>query len=339
MKRSSHLIERIIEPDNLRLAFYKAKKGKALSTAVAHYRKSLDDRLLDLRAQVDSGQVQVGNYRYFKVYDPKERNICASAFSEQVLHHALMNVCHPHFERQQIFDSYASRPGKGVHAALHRAAQFNRFPDHWFLKLDMRKFFDSLHHRVLKTQLHRLFKEERLLSIFGQIIDSYEVLPERGVPIGNLTSQYFANHYLSGLDHFVKETLGCKAYVRYMDDLVLWHPDKHWLKAAEQQINAYTQEKLRLQLKPTLLNACSRGLPFCGYKLQNHHLLLSQRSKKRYIRKMRNLKEAYLEGLIDESTYQRRTLPLIAFTEFADARVLRRKVLTSIGDPCTYDEV
>lgn len=213
MKRANHLLEPISDPENLRLAFWKASKGKRYSSEVSEYGNGLEINLLRLRKQIMTAQVEVGDYRFFKVYEPKERQICASAFGEQVLHHAMMNVCHDYFERTQIFDSYASRKGKGTHAALERAKTFTRHSG-WFLKLDVKKFFESVHHQVLKKQLERLFKDKQVLDIFCQIINSYEAHSERGLPIGNLTSQYFANHYLSGLDHFIKENLRIKKYVR-----------------------------------------------------------------------------------------------------------------------------
>jgi retron-type reverse transcriptase len=336
MKRANNLIGQIAEPENLRWAFWKAQKGKRYSRQVNTYRENLDAQLLLLREQILSGKVQVGDYHYFKIYDPKEREICASAFSEQVLHHALMNICHPHFERVQIFDSYASRPEKGVHAALRRAATFNR-KDIWFLKLDVRKFFATIHHETLKTQLGRMFKDDQLLYIFDQIIDSYGLESGRGLPIGNLTSQYFANHYLAGLDHFIKEQLGITAYVRYMDDLILWHPQKEKLKVAKAAINSYVEERLHQQLKPILLNAASRGLPFCGYLLHQHHIRLSQRSKKRFIKKMEILDHCYKSGAWDEATCQRRVLPLIAFTRHADAKSLREDIVSRIANKMNPD--
>lgn len=334
MKRANNLISKIAEPENLRWAFWKAQKGKSYSWQVQIYRKNLDANLLCLREQILSGQVQVDNYHYFKIYDPKEREICASAFPEQVLHHALMNICHHYFERAQIFDSYASRPGKGVHAALNRAASFNRKPV-WFLKLDVRKFFATIHHDILKIQLERMFKDVALLQIFAKIIESYEIDPGKGVPIGNLASQYFANHYLSGLDHFIKEQLACKAYVRYMDDLVLWHADRQWLNKAKRIIGDFVEHQLQQHLKPELLNRTSRGLPFCGYLLHQHHIRLSQRSKRRFIRKIEDLHTHYQNGKWNEATCQRKALPLIAFTRHADATLFRRKVLNKLNQSST----
>ena len=332
MIRANNIIEQAAAPDNLRLAFWKARKGKAHSKQVEHYQLCLDENLMGLRDGLLAGKVPVGDYRYFKVFDPKEREICASAFREQVVHHALMNICHPVFERYQIFDSYASRPGKGVYAALDRAKLFTR-KNGWFLKLDVRKFFASIPHRVLKGQLYRLFKDHRLLSIFRQLIDSYTASPDSGLPIGNLSSQYFANHYLAGLDHFIKEKLHCKAYVRYMDDMVLWHKDKEWLIEAHHSILEYVETRLECELKPMLLNKTEKGVPFCGYLVFPYFVRLNQRSKRRYLKKLKHLDKMYHSGEWDEATCQRRALPLIAFTKHADTLAFRKSALFNLNQP------
>lgn len=322
-------IEHAAEPHNLCLAFWKAQRGKSYNPDVQDYRRNLDARLLDLRDQIRSGQLRVGQYRYFKVFDPKERTICAAAFEERVLHHALMNVCHDRFEQVQISDSYASRPGKGVHAALRRAAGFaRRYP--WFLQLDVRKFFESVCHLTLKAQLRRLFRDKRLLSLLDQIINSYEASPGRGLPIGNLCSQYFANHFLCGLDHYIKEQLRFRAYVRYMDDFVLWHNDRERLKAALADVSRYVHDRLNAEFKPPRRNASDRGLPFLGYLILPHHIRLTQRSKRRYIHKLSLVHERYATGLWSEAECQRRAASLTAFTGHADADTLRRAFMARL---------
>ena len=183
----------------------------------------------------------------------------------------------------------------------------------------------------MKQQLKGLFKDPYLLTIFDAIIDSYTPKPNRGVPIGNLTSQYFANHYLCGLDHFIKETLSIKAYVRYMDDMILWHDDRDILKQAHRAITDYVQTELLSMLKPEQLNYTSLGLPFLGYKIFPHSMKLTQRSKQRFIRKMRYLDENYHSGLWSEATCQRRVLPLLAFVQHADTKGLRKKVLNRVS--------
>lgn len=326
MKRANQLLPLIAESDNLWLASWKAAKGKRYAQSVLTYQENLEENVAELRQQILNHKVEVGDYRYFKVYEPKERQICASAFREQVLHHALMNVCHERFERAQIFDSYASRKGKGTYAALDRAKRYTRQYE-WFLKLDVRKFFESIHHDVLKTQLAHLFKEPELLAIFFQIINSYEARTDRGVPIGNLTSQYFANHYLSGLDHCIKETSGIKAYVRYMDDMVLWAADKTTLKKALQGINHFMETKLQCTLKPAVLNRTKQGLSFLGYHIFPHYVRLLQKSKVRFIRKLQNIETHYQDGDWHEKACQQHVQPLIAFTTHADTKVFRENVL------------
>ncbi|MEM6633473.1 MAG: RNA-directed DNA polymerase [Bacteroidota bacterium] len=319
MKRATNLIEPIADPDNLRLAFWKASKGKRYKEYVWAYQKDLDAHLLDLRHQILRGKVKVGEYRLFTIYEPKERKICASAFPERVLHHALMNVCHEYFERKQIFHSYASRKGKGSHAAIAYAQKCSR-EKAWYLKLDVRKFFASIHHVVIMQQLQGMFKDRILLSIFKTLLKSYADSPARGVPIGNLTSQYMANHYLVGLDHYIKEVLKIRAYVRYMDDMVLWADEKGVLQDAHRKIESYIHDSLRCELKPEQLNTCYRGLPFLGFRIYPGSIRLTHQNKRRFIRKYRKLECQYHSGEWDEATCQRRVLPLLAFVQQGNAQ-------------------
>jgi len=329
MKRAGHLIEKIADLENLQLAYYKAQRGKAAKSEVMEYGKRLQANLHNLQAQILTGEVETGNYRYFTIYDPKKRLICAAPFGQRVLHHALMNVCHPLFEKVQIFDSYASRLEKGTYAALARARRFNR-QYKWHLKFDFRKYFDSLDHTIIKNQLRSLIKDSRLLNIFESIIDSYQVSPNKGVPIGNLTSQYFANHYLAGADHFVKEVLRIPAYVRYMDDLVLWLDHKETLMDAWARLNQYCASRLNLALKPFCLNRHSHGLPFLGYLLYPDHTRLARRSRRRFIKKLRIYADHLISGLWTQQEYQDHVLPLIAFTEHAEAKEFRKKIIANL---------
>jgi RNA-directed DNA polymerase len=330
MKRVGNLMAPIAEMENLRLAFWKARRGKNDKPAVISFRTNLNEELLILRQELLAGEVNVGKYHYFTINDPKERNICAADFSERVLHHALMNVCHPIFERVQIFDSYASRKGKGTYAALERAASYTA-QYKWYLKLDVRKYFDSINHSILKKQLSRIFKDAHLLAIFNQIIDSYALVPNKGVPIGNLTSQYFANHYLAVADHYAKEQLKIPAYVRYMDDMVLWHNDKQVLLKIGKLFEQFIEKELDLELRPFCLNKSSKGLPFLSYLLCPSTIRLAQRSKKRFIRKMNYYNQQIAKGIWSQKDYQKHVLPLIAFTEKANAKFFRKQVLAQIG--------
>lgn len=327
MKRQGNLLEKIADLSNLELAYYKAKKGKKDSSAIRSYGEQLYQNLARLRTQLLSGEVEIGNYHFFIVYDPKKRQICAAPFEQRVLHHALMIICHPYFEKKQVSESYASRIGKGTYAALEKA-QVNTRKYTWYLKLDVRKYFDSIHHGVLRSQLCRMFKDPILLRIFDEIIDSYSVENERGIPIGNLTSQYFANHYLSVADHYVKEVLQVPACVRYMDDVVLWHDNKEKLLKIGQRYQEYVQNELKLTLKPFCMNQSIQGLPFLGYLVFPGTTRLAKRSRKRYIRKITYYDSLVKNGQWSQADFQRHVLPLTAFTLHADAKGFRQKIHT-----------
>lgn len=237
-----------------------------------------------------------------------------------------MNVCHEYFERKQIYHSYASRAGKGTHAAVKQAAVFvNKYQ--YYLKLDVKKFFDSISHDVLKRQLVAMFKEEKLLGIFYQIIDSYEASVGRGVPIGNLTSQYFANHILSVADHYVLEKLQNPAYIRYMDDFVIFNNDKAELLKICSHFENYLLECLQFTLKPICLNSSDKGLPFLGFLIfPKSKILLSQRSRQRFIKKS-PMKLNQLENkVLSEAAYGRQMLALAAFTDLANSKNFRNFV-------------
>jgi len=325
-KRIGFLINDIADPDNLRLAYWKSRKGKEEKPEVLEFRKQLDANLLSLRIDILNGNVEVGNYYYFTIHDPKERMICAAPFRQRVLHHAIMNICHTVFERFQIYDSYATRVGKGQYAALERAKVYSA-KYQWFCKLDVRKYFDSIDHKVLYSQLNTKFKDPHLLELFYKIIKSYETAPDKGLPIGNLTSQYFANFYLGFADHFIKEKLKVNAYVRYMDDMVFWSNDKEFLLNSVKQINDFIVTQLKMNLKPYCINSVEKGLPFLGYVLFKDNIRLNKNSKKRFLNKM-NLYQLNLENLVwSQSQYARHVLPLISFTQHSNSVQLRRQVL------------
>lgn len=334
MKRVGFLIEKITDMNNLMLAFYKAAKGKTMSNDVEIFRNNIEQNLQKLRLQILSGNICVGKYHYFKIYDPKERLICAASFDERVLHHAIMNICHPYFERNLICDTYATRIGKGVYKALKRA-KIGMEKYQYVAKLDVKKYFDSIDHDVLVQKLARLFKDKRLLFLFEKIIRSYESVVAngterkrqgKGVPIGNLTSQYFANQYLSATDHFIKEQLGVSQYIRYMDDMLLFGNDKTLLKQQLLEIDGHLQQ-IGLHLKPIVLNKTSIGVSFLGYKLYPYKILLNRRSKLRFKKKLCQYGRYLYEDLWNEHEYQNHIIPLLSFTQHAYTKRLRKEIL------------
>ncbi|MDH6535214.1 RNA-directed DNA polymerase [Parabacteroides sp. 52] len=329
MKRKGSLMESIADMDNLRLAFWKSARGRHGKREVIRYRAHLDSCLLDLRWAFLSGTYQLGNYNYFTVYEPKERIICASIFPERVLQHAVMNQCGRWLDNYQIADSYACRKGKGQYAALTKAQQNHRH-NAYYLKLDVRKYFDNIDHAVMMRLLERRFKDRRLLHLFRQIIASYEVRPGKGIPIGNLTSQYFANHYLACSDHYVKEELGVKDYVRYMDDMVLWGDNRPALLRCGQSLREFLADKLLLELKPDCLNTTATGLPFLGYRVYRNTMRLTAQSKKRYIKKSKIYYGLLRAGLWTEADYKTHVLPLNAFVDKAKTLGLKQHVMKRV---------
>lgn len=331
MKRLGNLIESVAAIENLELAFCKARRGKNHQQEVEDFSRDIRNNLNRLRLNILTGNPVSAGYRFFYVYDPKKRAICAAPFHQRVMQHAMMNICHNTFDSRQTSDSYASRKGMGTYAALARAAGNQKKYD-WYLKLDVRKYFDSISHEIVRKQLSSMFKDARLLKIFSDIIDTHEVSPGRGMPIGNLTSQYFANHYLSVADHFVREQLKIPAYIRYMDDMVLWHNDRNRLLEAGNRFRDFIQEKLDLTLKPFCMNRREAGLPFLGYQLFPDRIWLGMRSRRRYIRKLTQFEENLNEGTWTEKQYQRHITPLTAFTMHADAAGFRRVAHLRISD-------
>ena len=223
------MIEQISDWDNIMSAIYKACRGKYKKAPTVNMLLNCDINayIYNIRNELLNGTVTFGDYNFFYVHEPKKRLICAAPFDDRVKHHAIMNICGQYFDRYQISDSYACRKGKGQYKALERAVKFHR-SSRYFIKMDVKKYFDSIDHLILKILLKRIIKDERVNSLFCKIIDSYNTQStvEKGVPIGNLTSQYFANHYLAYSDHYIKQELKIKKYVRYMDDMIIWGDDK-----------------------------------------------------------------------------------------------------------------
>ena len=322
MKRISHLFERVVEPDNLRLAYVKASRGKRQRADQMAFQRNLDEELFRLREGLLAGDYPIGNYRRFTIWEPKEREICAASFGERVLHHALMNVCEPYFDRWLVFDSYACRQGKGQLKAVQRAAaRAGRLG--WFLKGDFRKYFDSIPHDRLMTVLARKIKDPALLYWFRRIVESYEKTPGRGLPIGNLTSQHLANLYLDRFDRLRQDVPS----VRYMDDVVFWSDEKSTLIDLRARLEDWVGNELGLAFKERpYMNRTSVGMDFLGMRIYPNEVRLNHASKVRYRRKVRGYEKIFSRGEITEEALQARVTSLTAFTEQARAGVWRKKI-------------
>ena len=194
------------------------------------------------------------------------------------------------------------------------------------VKLDVRKYFDSINHDILKAKLLRIFKDDKLLRLLNSIVDSYHVTPHTGIPIGNLTSQYFANFYLSDFDHYVKERLKVPVYVRYMDDMLLFANSRGELKEIIAQIKAYFDNYLLLNLKPAQICNVNGGVSFLGYMLHPYRMLLNRRSKLRFAKKLHAYSSMLMCGVWNDAMYQQHIQPLLAFADKANTLKLRKRL-------------
>jgi len=299
MKSYGGLFAHIVGIDNLRQAMEVAARGKRDRAAVAGFLNNADEELLRLHEELESGTYTPRPYQQFRIWDPKPRTISCAHFRDRVVHHAICDLIGPLIERRFIFDCWACRQDKGTHRASARVQQLARRLA-YFLKLDVASFFGSVDHDFLLGLLARQFRERRLLALLETIIRVPRggESPGKGLPIGNLTSQWFANLYLDGADHLVKEKLRLPGYVRYMDDMVLFADTKAVLWAAHDALATFLADERHLKLKAdaTRLAPCTEGIPFLGlrifpgsWRLQRGRLLRTQR-------RMRAKERAYLEG-------------------------------------------
>jgi len=300
----SELMTNLTSWHNLVAAARKARLGKRRQFEVASFDFERERELQRMQHELRSQTYRPGGYRAFFVREPKRRLISAAPYRDRVVHHALINVIGPIFEKNFIFDSYANRTGKGTHRAADRYQQFaRRF--RYVLQCDIVKYFPSIDHAILKQLLRSRIHDERVLWLCDTIIDASNVQEpaeayfpgddlfapgerRRGLPIGNLTSQFWANVYLHGLDNFVKRGLRCKGYVRYVDDFVIFGNDKQRLRDVRRRVIAFLR-RLRLRIHETRaqVRPTARPTRFLGYRCWPTHRFLTKENIRRFRRRAR----------------------------------------------------
>lgn len=327
MKRSPVGLTEIADWQNLAAAFYSASRGKPDRQDVCAFRADLTGELGALRREILDGTVQLGRMTEFRICDPKPRLIHAPCFRERVLHHALMAQVGPVLDRGLVFDTYACRAGKGALAAVWRCQQHaRRYP--WYAKTDICAYFASIDHARLVNMLHCRFKDRRLLDLMTRIIDAYHDSPGKGLPIGALTSQHFANFYLAGLDRLLLEGCRVRGMVRYMDDVIWWCDGHEAVRDVLRITNDYVRDQLLLEIKtPVQIGRSVRGVLFCGYRVLPGALRLSRRRRRRYAACRRHWERAYASGSIDACALQAGYSSALAITAHADAAAWRREQL------------
>ena len=329
-RRSAIGLADIAHLGTLAPAFHEAARGKRERDDVRAFAADLDGQLSRLGDDILAGRVPDGRWTSFRIFDPKPRRILAPAFRDRVLHHALMAHMGPVLERALVDDTFACRPGRGTLAAVLRAQHHvRRFP--WYVKADMRAYFASIDHQCLRTILERRFKDPGLLALCDRILARTPDPPGRGLPIGALTSQHFANSYLDGLDRFLLEGLRVhvRGLVRYMDDVV-WFCDSH--ATARETLARATEFATRergLEIKPDARIARStEGLSFLGFRILPGPLRLSLRRRRRYREARGRWESAFARGEVSARALQSGYASALAITAHTGAVAWRRAELS-----------
>jgi retron-type reverse transcriptase len=347
MKREGHLWIDVIDFDNLCLAARQAQRGKRFRDNVLEFNYRLESNLLELQQELISQTYQPGEYNTFQIVEPKRRMISAAPYHDRVVHHALCNVIAPIFEATFTSDSYANRKGYGTHRALRKFTHYAR-THRYVLQCDVRKYFPSIDHQILKATLRRKIKCPHTLWLIDTIIDASNEQEEvnhffegddlftpserrRGLPIGNLTSQFFANVYLNEFDHFVREVLGARWYLRYVDDFAIFDDDLEFLRAARPLI----EERLanvRLKIHPvkSQLFETRQGASFLGFRVLPDRIRVKAENLRRARRRMRRYQAEYRRGDLRLEKLTECVRSWIAHLEHGDTWALRERVFASL---------
>lgn len=340
------LYSRVIDWSNLLEAFRKAAKGKRGKGSAAGFEHQVADRLLQLQSELADFSYQPGGYVHFVIHEPKQRRVSAAPFRDRVVHHALCNVIEPIFERQFIPASYANRKRKGTHRAVDRLQALAR-RYRYVLRLDIVKHFPSIDHAVLFEIISETIEDEGALWLVGQILrsgegvldDEYEMVyfpgddlfavnRPRGLPIGNLTSQFWSNVYLTPLDRFVTRDLRCPAYLRYVDDFALFSDSKRQLYEWKRAIIKFLYTlRLTIHEPQAQVIPCEHGIPWLGFVVYPTHRRVKSHNVVKFSQRLRTRWAEYCAGKISFAEFDASVQGWINHVRYADTWGLRTHVL------------
>lgn len=332
------LYNKIIALENLFSAWTEFKRGKLKKQDIIDLSVILEESIFDLNQRLKDGSYKHSAYKDFYIYDPKLRHIHKAEAIDRLLHQAIFQILQPLYDRQFIFDSYSSRLNKGVHKARDRFHKLawrlsrNNTRTVWVLKCDIRKFFDSVDHRILLAILARKIKDEKVLGLLAEIISSFETSPDKGIPLGNLTSQLFSNVYLNELDQEIKRKWRIKNYVRYADDFLILDTDRAKLEELLPMIADFLSTNLKLSLHPdkVFIQRFAKGVDFLGNVTYPHHQILRTKTKKRVLKKMKKLKkELKMEKVSAEYVYQAQA-SFLGLTKYCRGREIEKKIKSGL---------
>ncbi len=337
MKVYNNLFDKISDPTNLFLAWEEFRRGKGSKEDVRKFELKLEKNIFELARDLKNKKYKHGPYAGFYISDPKLRHIHKATVRDRVLHHAVFQILNPIFEVTFIPNSYSCRIGKGSHKGVADVEKMllkvskNHTSSCYVLKCDIKKFFDSVDHGILIGIFQRKIKDLETMQLLREIIGSYssehpDLFQPRGLPIGNLTSQLFANVYMNEFDQFMKQELKVKDYARYTDDFIVVFKNKEYLQDLLNPIKEFLNEKLKLGLHPNKIEIrkYGRGIDFLGYVIFPHRIVLRKRSKKRMIRKLKNKISTYKHASITKEKLNRSLQSYLGLLSHADAYKLSR---------------
>lgn len=345
MKRTNNLYRQIISFENVLKAANKARRGKRYRYSTAMFELHLEKNIFRIIDVLEKKIYKPGPYKEFFIYDPKTRLICAATYFDRVIHHALINVIEPILGGSFIYDTYACIKGQGTHKAVQRYKQFQA-KNQYVLKCDIKKYFPNIDHVILFDKLKRKIKCRDTLWLIKEIIDSYhsrqeiEHCPEgnvfastnrkRGIPIGNLTSQFFANLYLNDFDHFIKEIMRVKYYIRYCDDFVIFWNNKKELNNFKTIIQKYLATLgLELHTNKSRVYKTADGVDFLGYRIFPDYLRVRKSVVKRYRRKLEKMRLGYKSEKISLPEIHSSIQSWIGHVKHADSYNLRCRLFSN----------
>ena len=358
---TKNVFEQVVDYDNLYRAYLNARLCKRYRYEVLNFSAHLEDNLVKLQKELIDRTYTLGKYREFYIYEPKKRLVMAQPFKDRVVQWAIYQVLNPVFAQGYITDSYACIKERGTHKAVKRLhywlRQVGKKPEkYYFLKLDISKYFYRIDHDVLMGILKRKIHDDDMIFLLDKIVNSSETnfgLPpgkspgevkrsdrvsEKGMPVGNLSSQMFANLYLNELDQYCKRTLGIHFYVRYMDDVIILHQDKDQLHEWKRIIDTFLKEKLQLDLnEKTCIRPITLGVEFCGYKIWNTHIKLRKSTALKMKRNLKKLQKEYAAGEVTVEEAKQTISSYLGILKHCDSYSLKRTIFGEYGSSEEYE--
>lgn len=340
MKTYKNLFVKVCSLRNLHTAYCKARKGKRYAEEILEFSYALEENLLKLKEELETHTYEHGTYKEFYVRDPKKRLIRAAPFRDRVMHHALCNIIEPIFDCRFVYDSYACRNNKGTHKGVERLQKFVRSDkDNYALKCDISKYFDSVNHKFMLGLIAKRIKDKEIIWLARLILESSVTYKESGacgIPIGNLTSQLFANIYLNELDYFVKHKLKVKHYIRYVDDFIFLQESKQSLHEIKKQVIGFLESlRLGIHTKRAVVFPVSLGIDFLGYRVFNSYRLLRKSGVKKFLTQLKKLKIGYEKNLLPSKKIYESLNSWIAHSMHADTYGLKTKIFSE--NPFVFD--